>query len=194
MRSAIGMSRYGRCQDSSLALREKEPSKAFGFPLPDPLRILKAGFFAALGLGCFKLVLHRLFHQLESAVISVLEPVLLGIHELGPGLVSQPLALHLVECYVEPLDGAWCFGGLVLDEVEPGLDLFPVGCFPFLPDPSCFCWDQWLVLGSKVGCSSLGCPWVLLEQVLLCDGNPVSQSLGLLHLVGFHRAPDPPPG
>ena len=155
--------------------RAKEPSKAFGFPLPDPLRKLEAGFFSALGLGSFKLVLHRLFHQLESAVISVLEPVLLGIHELGPGLVSQPLVLHLVECYVEPLDGAWCFGGLVLDEVEPGLDLFSVGCFPFLPDPSCFCWDQWLVLGSKVGCSSLGCPWVLLEQVLLCDETQLAK-------------------
>ena len=124
-------------------------------------------------------MLDRLFHQLESAVISVLEPVLLGIHELGPGLISQPVVLHLAECYVEPLDGAWCFGGLVLDEVEPGLDLFPVGCFSFLPDPSCFCWDQWLVLGSEVGgCSSLGCPWVLLEQVLLCDGNPVGQAPG----------------
>ena len=160
--------------------RAEKSSKAFGLALSDPFRILQAGLFAALGLGSVKLVLHCLFHQLEGALIPVLEPVLFGVHELGPCLVSQPMVLHLMECEVEPLDGSWCLGGLVLDEVEPGLDLFPVGGFPFLPDPSGFGWDQWLVLGRKVGRSSLRCPRVLLEQVLLCGGNPVCQTPGCL--------------
>ena len=138
--------------------RAKQPSKALGFPLPDPFCILEAGLFAALGLGCFKLVLYRLFHQLESAVIPVLQPMLLCIQKLCPCLVTKPLVLHLVKCCVEPLDGSWCFGGLVLDEVEAGLDLFPVGCFPFLPNAACLGRDQRLVLCGEVGCSSLWTP------------------------------------
>ena len=60
----------------------------FGFSLPDPFRVLEAGLLSTLLLRCLKLVLYCLLHQLEGAVIAVLQPVLLGVQELCPGLVS----------------------------------------------------------------------------------------------------------
>ena len=46
--------------------------------------------------------------------------------------------VHVVECFGEPFDGPWSFGWLVLDQGEPGLDLFPKGSFASLPDASGF--------------------------------------------------------
>ena len=66
----------------------EESLEALGFTLPYPLCILEAGLFSTLLLCCLKLMLDGLLHQLEGAVIAVLQPVLLGVQELCPGLVS----------------------------------------------------------------------------------------------------------
>ena len=73
---------------------------------------------------------------------------------------------------LEPFDGSGGFAGLVLNDVEPGLDLLPVGRFPLFPDASGFGGHQQLVLCGEIGCPALWCPWVLLEEVLLGDGYP----------------------
>ena len=86
------------------------------------------------------------------------------------------MVLYLLECRVDPFDSSWCLGWLVLDDVEPGLDLFPVGCFALLPYATCFRWNQGLVLCGQIGCSSLRSPRVLLEEVLLSDRNPISKT------------------
>ena len=63
----------------------------------DPFCVLEAGFFSALLLGCFELMLYGLLHQVEGSLILVLEPVLFGVQELCPCLISQPVVLHLLE-------------------------------------------------------------------------------------------------
>ena len=114
-------------------------------------------------------MLHRLLQEFKGAVITVLYPMVVGVEELPPCLVAQPVMLDVLECFVEPLYGPWCLGRLVLDQAEPCLNLFPKRSLPFLPDASCFCGHHWEVLCGQAGCSSLGCPWVLLQKVLFGD-------------------------
>ena len=73
-------------------------------------------------------------------------------------------------------------GGLILDDVQPGLQLLPIGWSAFFPHCSCFGWNQVLVLSDEIGRSPLCCPWMLLEQVLFSDGDPVCQALAPLGL------------
>ena len=142
----------------------EESLEALGFTLPYPLCILEAGLFSTLLLRFLKLMLDGLLHQLESAVIAILLPVLLGVQELCPGLISQPVVLYLLECLVEPFDSSWGFGWLVLDEVELAWICSQYAALPFStchllsPEPRAGAvWSNWmLVLVVPTGAVGVG--------------------------------------
>ena len=140
----------------------EESLEALGFTLPYPLCILEAGLFSTLLLRFLKLMLDGLLHQLESAVIAILLPVLLGVQELCPGLISQPVVLYLLECLVEPFDSSWGFGWLVLDEVELAWICSQYAALPFFHMPPAFAgtkgWCCVVKLDARP-CGAHGCCW-----------------------------------
>ena len=83
-------------------------------------------------------MLHRLLQEFKGAVVPILYPMVMGVEKLSPGLIPQPVVLDLLESFVEAMDGAWCFGRLVLDQIEPCLDLLPESCLAFFPDAAGF--------------------------------------------------------
>ena len=108
-------------------------------------------------------MLHRLLQEFKGAVVPILYPMVMGVEKLSPGLIPQPVVLDSLESFVEAMDGAWCFGRLVLDQIEPCLDLLPESCLAFFPDAAGFGCYQGKVLGGQGGATSLWCPWVLLQ-------------------------------
>ena len=108
-------------------------------------------------------MLHCLLQKVESAVILVLDPMMVCIEKKPPCLITQPLVLEVLECFGEPVDGSWSLCWLVLDQGEAGLYLFPISSLPSLPDASCFRGHQGEMLDGQVGHPSLWCPGVLLQ-------------------------------
>lgn len=85
-------------------------------------------------IGGNGLVLNRVLHQFEGSWVPVLLPVLASVQELGPGWVTSPVLWDISNSLEQSLCCSFCLGGLVLDDVEPSLQLFPESWFALLPN------------------------------------------------------------
>ena len=104
-------------------------------------------------------MLHCLLQKVESAVILVLDPMMVCIEKKPPCLITQPLVLEVLECFGEPVDGAWSLCWLVLDQGESGLYLFPKSSLPSFPMPPAFAGTKgrcWMVRLAARPCGARG--------------------------------------